>query len=216
MVATSVQAETLMREFETVDDRRRDTVGGATLEVTGRRLWPHRMFTIDSPLPPADIVGRLEGATAAFRWWRGSSASRPFDGFVTPTAFALQSATLRWHGWRWARPRLHGRVVVSAGAGSRVSGTYTLHPAVAVVVSLWSIWVTAVAGLVLLSAGFDIVASISSRTVAISLHDVLLTVGAILGAAVLVGVAWVNVVRPFGDQAFSVVRALAAVVGPAR
>ena len=86
----------------------------------------------------------------------------------------------------------------------------------AVVVSLWSIWVTAVAGLVLLSAGFDIVASISSRTVAISLHDVLLTVGAILGAAVLVGVAWVNVVRPFGAQAFSVVRALAAVVGPAR
>ena len=215
MVATHARVETLMGEFDTVDDRRRDVVGGATLEVTGRQLWPHRQFTIDSPLPPADIVGRIEGATAPFRWWRGSSGSHPFDGTVTRTTFMLQSATASWHGWRWARPRLHGRIA-SSGAGSRVTGSYTLHTAVAVVLSLWSIWVTAVAGLVVLSTGFGIAASISSRTVSISFEDVLLMVGCILGAVVLVGIVWLKVVRPFGDQAHRVVRALAGVVGADR
>lgn len=208
------QAGTLMREFETVDDRRRDVVGAASLEVTGRRLWPHRLFTIETPLPPAEVVERIAAVAAPFHWWRGSRGSYPFDGTVTPETFSLQSATLPWHGWRWARPRLQGRVAAH-GIGSRVSGTFSLHPAVAVVLSLWSIWASAVAALLVVSAGFDIASSITNRSMAISLYDVAVTLGAVVAAVALVGLGWAKIARPFGDKAFGVVRALATVVGEA-
>jgi hypothetical protein len=94
-----------------------------------------------------------------------------------------------------------------------LSGTYALHTTVAVVLSLWCIWVTAFAALVVLSAGFDIAASISTGSSPMSLQDVLLTLGGILVALLLLGVVWIRVVRPYGDQAHGVVRALAEVVG---
>ncbi len=212
---TRARTELPTGEFDTVDDRRRDTVGTATLDVTGRRLWPHRAFRIDTPLSPAEVAERIAGATSPSRWWRRSPRTRPFDGAVAPDAFSLQSTTARWRTWRWSRPRLRGRIVAS-GSGSRVSGTYSLHTAVAVFVSLWCIWVTAFAALVVLSAGFDIAASFSTGHSPLSLQDVLLTLGGVLVALLLLGVVWVRVVRPFGDQAHTVVRELAAVIGAER
>ena len=209
---TSARAELPTGEFDTIDDRRREVVGSATLDVTGRRLWPQRAFRIDTPLSPAEVASRIEAATSPFRWWWRSPMSRPFDGTVAPDAFSLQSTTARWRTWRWARPRLRGRIVAS-GSGSRLSGTYALHTTVAVVLSLWCIWVTAFAALVVLSAGFDIAASISTGSSPMSLQDVLLTLGGILVALLLLGVVWIRVVRPYGDQAHGVVRALAEVVG---
>jgi hypothetical protein len=211
-VLTSARAEIPTGEFDTVDDRRQEVVGSARLDVTGRKLWPHRAFKIDSPLPPSDVFDRIERATSPFRWWWRSPVTRPFDGTVTPGAFSLQSTTARWRTWRWARPRLQGRIVPS-GTGSRITGTYTLQTAVAVVLSLWCIWVTAFAGLVVVSAGFDITASITTGTSPLSLDDMLLTVAGIAVALLLLGLVWVRVVRPFGDQAHGVVRALAEVVG---
>jgi hypothetical protein len=211
-VLTSARAEIPAGEFETIDDRRQEVVGSARLDVTGRRLWPHRAFRIDSPLSPTEVVDRIGRATSPFRWWRRSPATRPFDGTVTPGAFSLQSTTASWRTWRWARPRLQGRIVPS-GSGSRIAGTYALQTAVAVVLSLCCIWGTAFAGLVLVSAGFDIAASITTGRSPLSRDDVLLTVAGIAVALLLLGVVWVRVVRPFGDQAHRVVRALAAVVG---
>jgi hypothetical protein len=214
-VLTSARADIPTGEFETVGDRRQEAVGSARLDVTGRRVWPHRTFKIDSPLSPSEVFDRIERATSPFRWWWRSPTSRPFDGTVTPGAFSLQSTTARWRTWRWARPRLQGRIVPS-GAGSRIMGTYTLQTAVAVVLSLWCIWVTAFAGLVVVSAGFDIAASITTGRSPLSLDDVLLTVAGIAVALLLLGLVWVRVVRPFGDQAHGVVRALAAAVGELR
>jgi hypothetical protein len=212
---TRARTELPTGEFDTVDDRRREVVGSAVLEVTGRRLWPHRAFRIDSPLPPAEVAERIEGATLPARWWKRSPTTRPFDGIVAPDAFALQSTTARWRTWRWARPRLRGRIV-ETGSGSQVSGTYSLHTAVAVFVSLWCIWVTAFALLVVLSAGFDVAASLSTGHSPMSLEDVLLTLGGVLVALLLLGLVWIRVVRPFGDQAHGVVRELAAVIGAGR
>jgi hypothetical protein len=214
-VLTSARAEIPTGEFDTVDDRRQEVVGSAKLDVTGRRLWPHRAFKIDSPLSPQDVFDRIGRATSPFRWWWRSPPTRPFDGTVMPGTFSLQSTTARWHTWRWARPRLKGRIVPS-GAGSRITGTYALPTAVAVILSLWCIWATAFAGLVVLSAGFDIAASISTGRSPMSLDDVLLTVAGIAVALLLMGLVWIRVVRPFGDQAHGVVRALAAVVGELR
>lgn len=209
---TSARAELPTGEFDTVDDRRQEVVGTAKLDVTGRRLWPHRAFRIDSPLPPSDVFDRIELATSPFRWWRRSPSTRPFDGTVTPDTFSLQSTTARWRTWRWARPRLQGRIV-SSGAGSRITGTFTLQTAVAVVLSLFCIWVTAFAGLLVVSAGFGIAASITTGNSPLSLDDVLLTAAGVAVALLLVGLVWIRVVRPFGDQAHGVVRALAAAVG---
>jgi hypothetical protein len=215
-VLTSARAELPTGEFDTVDDRRQEVVGSARLDVTGRRLWPHRAFRIDSPLPPSDVLDRIELATFPFRWWRRSPVTRPFDGTVTPTVtpstFSLQSTTARWRTWRWARPRLQGRIVAS-GTGSRITGTYTLQTAVAVVLSLFCIWVTAFAGLLVVSAGFDIAASITTGNSPLSLDDVLLTAAGVAVALLLVGLVWIRVVRPFGDHAHEVVRALAVAVG---
>jgi hypothetical protein len=211
-VLTSARTELPTGEFDTVDDRRREVVGSATLEVTGRRLWPHRAFKIESPLSPSEVAERIRRATSPFQWWQRSPSALAFDGTVGPDAFSLQS-TARWRTWRWARPRLLGRIAAS-GSGSRVSGTYTLHTAEAVALSLCCIWVTASAGLVVLSAGFDIAASISGGS-PMSLQDVLLTLGGILVALLLLGLVWTRVVRPFGDQAHGVVRDLATVVGKA-
>jgi hypothetical protein len=208
----SARAELPTGEFDVVDDHRREVVGSATLDVTGRRLWPQRAFRIDTPLTPAEVFSRIEAATSPFRWWWRSPSSRPFDGRMTPDAFSLQSTTARWRTWRWARPRLRGRIVAS-GSGSRVSGTYALHLVVAVVLSLLCIWGTAFAGLVMVSAGFDIAASLSTGTSPMSLQDVLLTLGGILFALLLLGLVWIRVVRPFGDQAHGVVRALAEAIG---
>jgi hypothetical protein len=84
---------------------------------------------------------------------------------------------------------------------------------VAVVLSLLCIWGTAFAGLLVVSAGFDIAASITTGTSPLSLDDMLLTLAGIAVALLLLGLVWVRVVRPFGDQAHGVVRALAAAVG---
>src|ERR1700728_5001648 len=109
----SARAELPTGEFDVVDDRRREVVGSATLDVPGRRLWPQRAFRIDTPLSPAEVFSRIEAAASPFRWWWRSSSSRPFDGTVTPDAFSLHSTTARWRTWRWARPRLRGRIVAS-------------------------------------------------------------------------------------------------------
>jgi hypothetical protein len=215
VVLTSARAELPTGEFDTVDDRRQEVVGSARLDVTGRKLWPQRAFTIDSPLSPSEAFDRIERATSPFRWWWRSPATRPFDGTVTPGTFSLQSATARWRTWRWARPRLQGRIV-SLGAWSRITGTYKLQLAVPVVLSLMCIWGTAFAALLVVSAGFGIAASITTGTSPLSLDDMLLTVAGIAIALLLVGLVWVRVVRPFGDQAHGVVRALAEIVGAGR
>jgi hypothetical protein len=66
---------------------------------------------------------------------------------------------------------------------------------------------------VVLLAGFDTAASFSTGHSPLSLRDVLLTLGGTLVALLLLGVIWIRVVRQFGDQAHSVVRSLAAVIG---
>lgn len=209
---TSARAEIPTGEFDTVDDRRQEVVGSAQLDVTGRRLWPQRAFRIDSPLSPSEVFDRIERATSPFRWWWRSPTTRPFDGTVAPGTFSLQSTTARWRTWRWARPRLQGRIVAS-GAGSRITGTYKLQLVVAVVLSLLCIWGTAFAGLLVVSAGFGIAAAITTGTSPLSLDDMLLTLAGIAIALLLLGLVWVRVVRPFGDKAHGVVRALAAAVG---
>ena len=64
-----------------------------------------------------------------------------------------------------------------------------------------------------MSAGFGIAASITTGRSPLSLDDVLLTAAGVAVALLLVGLVWIRVVRPFGDQAHGVVRTLAEVVG---
>lgn len=97
-------------------------------------LLPYDTLLIDSPLSVARAGQRLQQATGPRKWvrWFGVPV-HPFEGTVTANEVRIQ----RGMGYQNSfLPQIRGRIEPRA-EGSRLEGTMSLHPAVAVFLMVW-------------------------------------------------------------------------------
>jgi hypothetical protein len=99
-------------------------------------LIPYERFDFLSDLPPGDVLEELEEAIEPFRWFRffWSSRKAPFEGRVTGSSFACQRIVTTRNGFV---PRVRGVVEPHARGGSRIRGSMTLKPQIALMLVVW-------------------------------------------------------------------------------
>ncbi|HEX2076128.1 MAG TPA: hypothetical protein VHG08_00415 [Longimicrobium sp.] len=97
-------------------------------------LLPFDTLLIDSPLSVDQACQRLQQATGPRKWFRWSGMpAHPFEGTVTANEVRIQRGIRYQNSFL---PQIHGRIEPRA-QGSRLVGTMSLHPAVAVFMMVW-------------------------------------------------------------------------------
>src|SRR5690242_14915733 len=96
-------------------------------------LLPYRAFTIETPLAPAVVQARLQGAVEGRQWLRLSRTHRPFEGVVEGPRFEVRRII---HYRNSFLPHVRG-AIEPAAAGARLVGTMRLHSAVAAFMVVW-------------------------------------------------------------------------------
>jgi hypothetical protein len=87
------------------------------------RLIPHRSFTIDTRLTPAEVHARLSGAVEPAPTFGLRSQAKPFIGTVNGGSFDVMRNV---RGRNSFRPRVRG-IITSAGHGSKLTGSMRVH-----------------------------------------------------------------------------------------
>lgn len=190
------------------DHWRLKTMTRDSIDISGGRMWPHRLFTIDSPFEPHDAYAMLRDATESGGLRPSSPPTRTLDGTLTTTNFSLRVAADRRRWLNWSRPVLRGTLSPHA-AGTRIAGTFELHPVVAVFLSLWAIWIGVMAALCIVSAGYDVVATALTGRIQISPVDAAAAGVSLIVVVALVLWAWLYVVGPFDSRARRAILTLA-------
>jgi hypothetical protein len=96
-------------------------------------LLPYDTLVIESPLPVAEALGRLQGATGPVRWMGMGTGAHPYEGEVTEDEVSIRRAIGYQNSFL---PRIQGRLE-PAGQGSRLAATMEMHPLVMLIMSLW-------------------------------------------------------------------------------
>jgi hypothetical protein len=97
-------------------------------------LLLQEVVSFRSPLPPEEVLSRLDGATSPARWRNPFSRQhRPFEGEVNPSGFAIARII---HYRNSFVPRVEGRVKAESG-GSTIELTFRLKTFNGLFVALW-------------------------------------------------------------------------------
>lgn len=130
-------------------------------------LLPYDTLVIESPLPVAEALGRLQAATGPVRWMRFGAPAYAFEGEVTEDEVRIRRAIGYQNSFL---PRIEGRLEPAA-RGSRLSATMEMNSPVTIFMGLW------MAVAVTISLPMLVLALVSDPPVAM----VLVPVGMLLG-----------------------------------
>lgn len=97
------------------------------------RLIPHRTFTIETRLTPAEVHARLSGAVEPAPTFGVRSQGKPFIGTVNGASFDVMRNV---RGRNSFRPRVRG-TITSAGQGSKLTGSMRVHEIVMAFIGLF-------------------------------------------------------------------------------
>jgi hypothetical protein len=96
-------------------------------------ILPYQRFALDTTLPVEETCARLARSVEPRRSFRLGAGTCPFEGSVDGERFAIRRIILYRNSFL---PLVNGSVEPTA-TGSRLRGTLTLHPLVAVFLALW-------------------------------------------------------------------------------
>ncbi len=99
------------------------------------KLLPRDRFTIESPLPPAEVIRRLQDATARPSrsiFWTPAPA-QPFQGSVGDDWFRIHPVSFNRNSFR---PYLAGRVSPHE-TGAAIEITMAMHELIRIFVGIW-------------------------------------------------------------------------------